>query len=277
MESSIPQGKIKQSPTVYHFVSTHAASIRDKEKREFSGAGFCDPGPSFARCEPIENSLIVNGGGVQVSELPEVPSQIIFKIETMADAWASCTVGLHTNVNDECFFDRKKNRIGHEVSVHGHRVREMHGGRRSEVVDNIQQAKNREESEIRRVGIERCVGEEWADGDIIKLIFANPILSWYWNGIKQSSIDVSEENDRIVTETLNGGYQVGGGLFGGKPEYVQPKWCFYARGVCMKLCIQEEDLSEEEYEELRKSYPDRYKIMKDNRDEEEKNWEDDWW
>ena len=158
-----------------------------------------------------------------------------------------------------------------EISVHGHRVRERHGRRISERVDNVEQTKNSDESD------KAWVGKEWADGDIIRLIFANSILTWYWNGIKQSSIDVSEENDRIVAETLNGGYQVGNGLLGGKPEYVQPKWCFYARGVCMTLCIEEEDLSEEKYKELRESYPNRYKIMKDHRDEEEKNWDHDSW
>ena len=143
MESTIPQDKIKQSPVTFHFVATHAASNTDKEKQEFVGAAFCDPGPSFARCEPIENSLIVNGGDVKASELTEVPSQIIFKIKTMAYAWASCSVGLHTNVNDQCFFDGVKNRIGHEISVHGHRVHEKHGRRMSESVDNIKQTRKR--------------------------------------------------------------------------------------------------------------------------------------
>ena len=44
--------------------------------------------------------------------------------------------------------------------------------------------------------------KEWADGDIIMLVFTNPILKWFWNGVEQSCIDVSEENDLISSEFL---------------------------------------------------------------------------
>ena len=100
-----------------------------------------------------------------------------------------------------------KSRIGYEVSVHGHRVsspkssKQWHPEwqrRRSEKSTNVKETKNTTEN------AKDWMDKEWADGDVIKLVFTNPFLKWFWNGIEQSSIDVSDENYRIVSETLQG-------------------------------------------------------------------------
>ena len=54
------------------------------------------------------------------------------------------------------------------------------------------------------------------------------------------------------------------------------KWCFYVRGVQVQLEIEDSDLTDEEYEILRKSYPSRLKTMKDQREAEGPCDPDDW-
>ena len=280
MESSISYDEGENTSGGYRFVASSGAHFMDEEERDFCGAGFIDPGPSFARCQPIENSFIISSGETPVSDVSELPSQIIFKIVSKSYALGhdDCTVGIHTNVNHRCFFDRWKNRIGHEISVHGHRVCDMeikkikkkngtillpYGRRISKIVSDVKETKNTNENE------KDWVDKEWANGDIIKLVFTNPILKWYWNGIEQSSIDISNENRAIrVAKFLNGGYQGGSK----ESDYINPKWCFYARGVAMRICIDEQELNDQEYEVLRHSYAERYKKMKDHIDEEEKTW-----
>ena len=117
--------------------------------------------------------------------------------------------------------------------------------------------------------------KEWADGDVIKLVFTNPFLKWFWNGIEQSSIDVSDENDRIVSETLRGQSNIQNDddepefkkTREGNTEDDETKWCFYVRGVNTKVRIEDKDLTEKEYEELRNSYADRLKVMNDKKAE----------
>ena len=115
--------------------------------------------------------------------------------------------------------------------------------------------------------------KEWADGDVIKLVFTNPFLKWFWNGIEQSSIDVSDENDRIASETLGGKSNIQNDdeesefkeTREGNAEDNETKWCFYVRGVNTTVRIEDKDLTEKEYEELRNSYADRLKVMNDEK------------
>ena len=285
----------------YTFVSSHAADI-SSDKKEFSGACLCDPGPSFARCQPIENNPIISDSDRHVQRsigvlrdtraISAIPAKIIFKIVTKANYYADCSLGIHTDVDE--FFSYRKRRIGFEVSVHGHRVSECYKYRW--ISPNVKEIKNADEN------AKDWLGKEWADGDIIMLVFTNPMLKWFWNGVEQSCIDVSEENDLISAEILKSfKNQVAdknqkadkwitkwlkmpwlrailptkrGENF--NREINDPKWCFYVRGVNMTVRIQDEDLTEREYEELRNSYADRLKIMQDKIDEQGPCDPDDW-
>ena len=192
---------------VYEFDTSHAATI-SSDKKEFSGAEDCDTGPSYARCQPIENNPIIFEDDGISSTLSNLPAMIIFKIVTKAYRYAECSVGIHSNVdhfyefltwkNTGQFITRYKSRVGYEVSVHGHRVFDKYQRRTEDISSNVTETKN--ESEDAKDWIDK----EWADGDVIKLVFDNPKLTWWWNGIEQSCIDVSEENERMVSEILKG-------------------------------------------------------------------------
>ena len=226
----------------------------------------CDPGPSFTRTQPIENNPIIIEDDEICSSFPNFPATIIFKIVTMADWYAECSLGIHTNIDR--FFTRHKSRIGYEVSVHGHRIREKYQRRGSIISTDIKETKNASENS------KDWIDKQWADGDIIKLVFDNPKLTWWWNGIEQSCIDVSDENDRIVAETSKQRSQ--NPKVDGNAQDIEPKWCFYARGVRMKIGIQDKDLTEKEYEELRNSYASRLKVMKDAIEKQGPGNPDDW-
>ena len=101
MESTVSQNESETPVMAYYFVSSHAAGISN-DKKQFSGAGFCDPGPSFARCQPIENNPVVIDKHGQVRAPSAIPATIIFKIVENSDYYASCSLGIHTNV--EHFF-----------------------------------------------------------------------------------------------------------------------------------------------------------------------------
>ena len=301
MESTSSQNKSEAPVMAYTFVSSHAADI-SSDKKEFSGACLCDPGPSFARCQPIENNPIITDSARHVHSsigvlrdtrvIPAFPSKIIFKIVTKAKYYADCSLGIHTDVDD--FFSYRKRRIGYEVSVHGHRVSEYYKYRG--ISSNVKEIKNADEN------AKDWMDKRWADGDIIMLVFTNPMLKWFWNGVEQSCIDVSEENDLISSEFLK---SIKNRVVDKNPkadkgvrkwlmmpwfrsillrkkgenfnrEINEPKWCFYVRGVNMTVRIQDEDLTEREYEELRNSYADRLKIMQDKIDEQGPTDPDDW-
>ena len=79
---------------------------------------------------------------------------------------------------------------------------------------------------------------------------------------------MSEENNRIASETLNQGPKNPvTDLWGNDIELFPPKWCFYVRGVRMKICILKKDLSEKQYAKLRNSYANRLKVMNEKIDE----------
>ena len=235
-------------------------------KRQFSGSWLCDPGPSFARCQPIENMPIIDVDW-STNASTVITEEINFKIITKANIYAECSVGIHTNVDQ--YFDRNKNRIGYEVSVHGHRVsvKEYDGKewRKScwPEESNLQEVKNTSEN------AKDWLDKEWADGDVIKLAYSSDgRLKWWWNGIEQSCIDVSEENNRIASETLSQGSQSPvRDLWGNAIDQNPPKWCFYVRGVRMNIRILKRNLTEKEYEKLRNSYANRLKLMYQKIDE----------
>ena len=270
MESNTSQSESETPIMAYHFVSNHATF--SKGKKEFQGAGFINgAGPSLARCQPIENNTIVIDKDGQVRAPSALPATIIFKMVKISDYYASCSLGIHTNVKQ--FFTRGRSRNGYEVSVHGHRVSSPRGGRgyrESEISKNVKQTKNASEN------AKDWMDKEWTCGDVIKLQFTNPFLRWFWNGIEQSTIDVSDENYRILYETLQGNSNIQNRddephskkRKDGNTEDVETKWCFYVRGMCSKVHIKDKDLTEKEYEELRNSYADRLKVMNDKKTEQ---------
>ena len=284
MESTAPQNESESPVMAYHFVSNHAGGISN-DKKQFSGHfGFVDPGPSFARCQPVENNPIVIDKDGQVKTPSAIAASIIFKIVENSDYYASCSLGIHTNV-EQFFVSRgrlSKSRIGYEVSVHGHRVvspisKWQH--RRCEYIStNVKEIKNT------AVNAKDWMDKEWAEGDVIKLVFTNPFLKWFWNGIEQSSIDVSDENCRIVSETLRGNSSIQNDndkseskkRKEGNTEDTETKWCFYVRGAYMQVRIEDKDLTEKEYEELRDSYTYRLKVMHDKKAEQGPRDPDDW-
>ena len=233
---------------LHRFILGHGAWGIDEGGRQFSGAEMIDPGPSYARCSPIQFTKKDNG---------EIVSNSIFlvRIISMAYYYAHCSVGIHSEV-DRFFEGKFKNRVGFELSVHGHHV------------ETVKFLKNRN----RRVSTQKKVGKileadgldteplEWADGDIIRLNFdaLTKKLHWWHNGMKQTAIDVFECPENKVE----------GGSQGNDPsnEDTNIKWCFYVRGLQMRLEIVDDDLTDEEYEILRKSYPSRLKTMKDARE-----------
>ena len=97
------------------------------------------------------------------------------------------------------------------------------------------------------------------------------VLEWHW----ATSIDVSDENHRIVSESLRGNSNIQNDddepelkkTREGNTEDDETKWCFYVRGVNTTVRIEDEDLTEKEYEELRNSYADRLKVMNDKKAE----------
>ena len=270
MESTTSQSESETPIMAYHFVSSHATF--SKGKKEFAGAGFINgAGPSLARCQPIDNNTIVIDKDGQVRAPSAVPATIIFKIKNISDFYASCSLGIHTNVKQ--FFTRGRSRNGYEVSLHGHRIsspRGQRGFRESEISQNVKETKNTAEN------AKDWLNKEWTCGDVIKLQFTNPFLKWFWNGIEQSTIDVSDENYRIVYETLQGNSNIQNQddepeskkRKDGNTEDVETKWCFYVRGMCSKVHIKDKDLTEKEYEELRNSYADRLKVMNDKKTEQ---------
>ena len=273
MESNTSQNKSETTEVAYTFIASHSASI-SSNKKEFSGAWMCDPGPSFARCQSIENNPIIIDKDCPIRASPIIPATVIFKIVWNSEYYSDCSLGIHTNV--EKFFHiggrLSKSRIGHEVSVHGHRVSSpigLSGRRRSEKSTNVKETKNATEN------AKDWMDKEWADGDVIKLVFTNPFLKWFWNGIEQSSIDVSDENYRIISETLQGKSNIQNDddepeltkTREGNTEDDETKWCFYVRGVNTTVRIEDEDLTEKEYEQLRNSYADRLKVMNDKKAE----------
>ena len=285
MESKTSQNKSETTEVAYTFIASHSASI-SSNKKEFSGAWMCDPGPSFARCQSIENNPIIIDKDCPIRASPIIPATVIFKIVWNSEYYSDCSLGIHTNV--EKFFHiggrLSKSRIGHEVSVHGHRVfgpkssNQEWRHRLSRKSTNVKEMKNTAES------AKDWMDKEWADGDVIKLVLTNPFLNWFWNGIEQSSIDVSDENYRIVSETLQGNSSIQSHndeseckkRKDGNTEDVETKWCFYVRGICMKVRIEDKDLTDKEYEELRDSYADRLKAMNDKKAEQGPCDPDDW-
>ena len=102
MESIASQNENETPAMVYHFVSSHAAGISN-DKKQFSGAWISDPGPSFARCQPIENNPIVIDKDGQRRTPSAIPATIIFRIVENSDYYSSCSLGIHTNVEHEHF------------------------------------------------------------------------------------------------------------------------------------------------------------------------------
>ena len=235
-------------------------------KRQFSGSWLCDPGPSFARCQPIENMPIIDGNWL-ANGSTVVTEAIIFKIMTKANKYAECSVGIHTNVDQ--YFDRNKSRIGYEISVHGHRVIVEKEGCKEWRTSDWPEESNLQEVKYRSENAKDWLDKEWVDGDVIKLAYCSDgKLIWWWNGIWRSCIDVSEENNRIASETLNQGPKSPvSDIWGNDIELFPPKWCFYVRGVRMNIRILKRDLNEKEYAKLRTSYADRLKVMNEKIDE----------
>ena len=253
--------------TPYYFVSKHMEGCcRGKNKRQFSGSWFCDPGPSFARCQPIKNMPSIDVDW-STNASTVIAEEIIFKIITMAYREADCSVGIHTNVDQ--YFDRNKSRIGYEISVHGHRINVKENGCKEWRESRWPEESNLQEVKYRSENAKDWLDKEWADGDVIKLAYSSDgKLIWWWNGIVQSCIDVSEENNRIASETLNQGPKSPvSDIWGNDIELFPPKWCFYVRGVRMNIRILKRDLNEKEYAKLRTSYADRLKVMNEKIDE----------
>ena len=252
--------------TPYYFVSKHMEGCCRGNKRQFSGSWLCDPGPSFARCQPIQNMPIIDGDWL-ANGSTVVTEAIIFKIMTKANKYAECSVGIHTNVDQ--YFDHNKSRIGYEISVHGHRVIVAKEGCKERRKSYLPRESNLPEVRYRSENAKDRSDKEWVDGDVIKLAYScDGKLIWWWNGIGQSCIDVSEENNRIASETSNQRpkCQVCD-QWGNDIELFPPKWCFYVRGVRMKICILKRDLSEKQYAKLRNSYANRLKVMNEKIDE----------
>ena len=175
MEIATSQNEIQTNTAPYQFISQHGGTI-SSNKRAFSGSWLIDPGPCYARCQPLGNIPMDSYVDVPDGGTAMLPAQIVFKIITKAHKYADCSVGIHTNVDK--YFTHKKSRIGYEISVHGHRVRGLEGrrfGRRVETEDptKLKEIKNVTEN------TKDWIDKEWADGDIIKLVFTNPTLKWF--------------------------------------------------------------------------------------------------
>ena len=238
----------------HRFILGYRAGSIYRDGRQFSGAWMTDPGPSYARCSPIQSTKKDNGNIVS-------NSTFLVRVISMASYYADCSVGIHSEVDR--FFDlpMSKRRVGYELSVHGHYVKACQNRRLS----------TRNE---KRIDTENSDTEplEWADGDLIKLYFdaLNKKLQWWHNGIKQTDIDLFDRTaNKVGTGSQENDYTHSN-------DNTKIKWCFYVRGVRVQLEIEDNDLTDEEYEILRKSYPSRLKKMKDEREAEGPCDPDDW-
>ena len=231
--------------SLHRFILEHSAGIYN-DSRHFSGAWMTDPGPSYARCSPIQFTKKDNGEIVS-------NSTFLVRVISMASYYAHCSVGIHTEV-DRFFEQRKKKRVGFELSVHGHYVKFRQNCRLS----------TRENLDAEPL--------EWADGDMIKLYFdaLNKKIQWWHNGIRQREIDVLD----CMANTVGKGSQEN--VHTNSNDDTNIKWCFYVRGIQVQLEIEDNDLTDEEYEILRESYPSRLKRMKDEREAEGPCDPDDW-
>ena len=236
---------------LHRFILEHMAGINN-DSRHFSGAGLADPGPSYARCSPIQFTKTDNGEIVS-------NSTFLVRVVSMAAYYAHCSVGIHSEVDR--FFGRRKNRVGFELSVHGHYVKFSRNHRLSTREKNKIDKKNLNTEPL-----------EWADGDMIKLYFdaLNKKIQWWHNGIKQPEIDVLD----CMANTVGKGSQEN--VHTNSNDDTNIKWCFYVRGIQAQLEIEDNDLTDEEYEILRESYPSRLKTMKQKREAEGPCDPDDW-
>ena len=169
----------------------------------------------------------------------------------MASYYANCSVGIHSEVDR--FFDlpMRKSRVGFELSVHGH----------YKCQNRCLSTRNKKKIDSDNLDSEPL---EWADGDLIRLYFdaLTKKLQWWHNGIKQTAIAVFV----CTANTVEKGFQEND--YTNSNDDTNIKWCFYVRGVRVQLEIEDNDLTHEEYEILRKSYPSRLKTMKHAREAE---------
>ena len=232
----------------HRFILNHGGNI-SKGNRRFRCASLIEPGPSYARCSPI-----------QPTGKDNVPtganSTFVVRIITMSREKTDCSIGIHSEVDQ--FFDHEKIRNGFEFSVNGHHIEcGLCSGRRyrrSVPTKDSDTYSSHSESDTKMSHRE---SPEWTDGDTIKVCFDinSKKLKWWHNGIvQQTAMDAN-----CAAHAVEGG-----------PERDDPrkyisniKWCFYVRGVGMVVQIEDDDLSEEAYERLRHSYPQRLKKIED--------------
>ena len=231
------------------FIAHHGGNISNGYRR-FRCTSLIGAGPSYARCSPIqptEKDNVLTGAN----------STFIVRIVTISQN-AECSVGIHSEVDQ--FFDREKSRNGFEFSVHGHHIecglRSGRHFRRSVPTDTDDSDTYDSDSKSDTI-MDHPESPEWTNGDIIKVYFDinSKKLNWWHNGIVQ----------RTATDASCAAYAVEGGPERDDPrKYISNiKWCFYVRGVGMVVEIEDNDLSEEAYELLQNSYPQRLKKMED--------------
>ena len=147
--SSTKRGSNTVTNTKLHrFILGFSAGIYN-DSRRFSGAWMTDPGPSYARCSPIQFTKRDNGEIVS-------NSTFLVRVISMASYYANCSVGIHSEVDR--FFDlpMRKSRVGFELSVHGH----------YKCQDRCLSTRNTKKIDSDNLDSEPL---EWADGDLIRL------------------------------------------------------------------------------------------------------------
>merc|ERR1719419_222137 len=207
----------KSSFSPPRFVRSTAWKISDGG-RQFHGCWFSDPGPNYARCSPIKSMAKEDGtSGTDCT--------FIVRITDMTGRYASCSVGIHSEVDR--FWGERKSRIGEEYSVHGHQIVD-YGDRR---LDHI--PKNNRDP------------PKFVKGDVVKVCFDAKYMKLYWwhNGVAQTVVNCTSTSKAVKTEMKRN-----------EPDQddADIKWCFYVRGVRMVVKIEDEDLTDEEYKLLQK-------------------------